>query len=31
MKADMSVSYDARGFRYELPPFVLADPSNLTA
>jgi len=29
MRPDMSVSYDPRGFRYELPPFVLADPSNL--
>ncbi|KAI8473938.1 MAG: hypothetical protein J3K34DRAFT_409715 [Monoraphidium minutum] len=29
MRPDMSVCYDARGFRYELPPFVLADPANL--
>ena len=31
MKADMSVCYDARGFRYELPPYVLADPTNIVA
>lgn len=31
MKPDMSVCYDARGFRYELPQYVLADPANLVA
>jgi hypothetical protein len=31
MKPDMSVSYDSRGFRYELPPYVLTAPSNLIA
>lgn len=31
MRADMSICYDARGFRYELPQYVLADPSNLEA
>ncbi|GBF91389.1 hypothetical protein Rsub_04129 [Raphidocelis subcapitata] len=29
VRHDMSVSYDSRGFRYELPQFVLADPTNL--
>lgn len=29
MRRDMSVSYDARGFRYELPNYVLSDPTNL--
>jgi hypothetical protein len=30
-RPDMSVCYDARGFRYELPQYVVADPSNLLA
>ncbi|KXZ42686.1 hypothetical protein GPECTOR_124g486 [Gonium pectorale] len=26
---DMTVCYDERGFKYELPKFVLSDPVNL--
>lgn len=28
---DMSVCYDERGAKYELPNYVLSDPTNLTA
>ena len=28
-RPDMTVCYDERGARYELPPYVLADPRNL--
>lgn len=29
MRPDMSICYDSRGFRYELPQYVLSDPGNL--
>ena len=29
VRPDMSASYDSRGFRYDLPQYVLADPTNL--
>mmetsp|Transcript_41478 Transcript_41478/g.106093 ORF Transcript_41478/g.106093 Transcript_41478/m.106093 type:complete len:90 (+) Transcript_41478:366-635(+) len=28
-RKDMSEIYDSRGNRYELPPYVLSEPSNL--
>lgn len=31
VRADLSASYDARGFRYELPNYVLSDPTNLVS